>query len=192
MRGLWRRDAECGGEIRRGRGRAINSNDGLYCGAYVAAMYSLAFESDDMKFVASEALKALPAESRIRKMMSDIIEWHRQDPSDWKAAWRKFEDKYVKKHDDNFGSCHIHAPNNCAYILLGLLYGNGDFEKTIDISTRLRAGFRLQPREFRRNTRDPPWDIPKYPQNSGSRSKPARTNSSWGLRTRPKRSTKPD
>lgn len=66
-------------------GRAINSNDGLYCGAYVAAMYSLAFESDDMKFVASEALKALPAESRIRKMMSDIIEWHRQDPSDWKG-----------------------------------------------------------------------------------------------------------
>lgn len=117
-------------------GRAINSNDGLYCGAYVAAMYSLAFESDDMKFVASEALKALPAGSRIRKMMSDIIEWHRQDPSDWKAAWRKFEDKYVKKHDENFGSCHIHAPNNCAYILLGLLYGNGDFEKTIDISTR--------------------------------------------------------
>lgn len=110
-------------------GRSINSNDGFYCGAYVAAMYSLAFVSDDMEFVASEALKVIPAESRTRKMMSDILEWHKQNPNDWKFAWRKFEDAYVKKHDDNFGGCHIHAPNNCAYILIGLLYGGGDFEK---------------------------------------------------------------
>lgn len=117
-------------------GRSINSNNGFYCGAYVAAMYSLAFVSDDMEFVASEALKVIPAESRTRKMMLDILEWHKQNPNDWKFAWRKFEDAYVKKHDDNFGGCHIHAPNNCAYILIGLLYGGGDFEKTIDISTR--------------------------------------------------------
>ncbi len=117
-------------------GRSINSNDGFYCGAYVAAMYSIAFVSNDMEFVAAEALKVVPAESRTRKMMSDIIEWHKQNPKDWKAAWRKFEDKYVKRHDENLGSRDIHAPNNCAYILIGLLYGDGDFEKTIDISTR--------------------------------------------------------
>ena len=117
-------------------GRSINSNDGFYCGAYVAAMYALAFVSSDMEYVASRALKVLPSESRTRKMMSDVIDWHKQNPSDWKAAWQKFEDAYVKKHDANFGSCYIHAPINCAYILIGLLYGGGDFEKTIDISTR--------------------------------------------------------
>ncbi len=117
-------------------GRSINSNDGFYCGAYVAAMYALAFVSADMEFVAGEALKVLPAESRVRKMMSDIIGWHKSNPHDWKVTWQKFEDAYVKKHDENLGSCHIHAPNNCAYIVIGLLYGGGDFEKTIDISTR--------------------------------------------------------
>lgn len=117
-------------------GRSINSNDGFYCGAYVAAMYSIAFVSNDMEFVVAEALKVVPAESRTRKMMSDIIEWHKQNPKDWKQTWQKFEDKYVKTHDANFGSRDIHAPNNCAYILIGLLYGDGDFEKTIDISMR--------------------------------------------------------
>ena len=117
-------------------GRSICSADGFYCGAYVAAMYALAFISDDMEYVVEEALKVLPGESRSRKMLSDIIAWHKDNPSDWKGTWQKFEDAYVKKRDNNLGGIYIHAPYNCAYIIIGLLYGKGDFEKTMDISTR--------------------------------------------------------
>lgn len=117
-------------------GRAINSNDGLYCGAYVAAMYSLAFATNDMERVVVEAMKVLPAESRMRKIASDVVKWHGENPNDWKYAWQKIEDNYVRKHDFNYGAFAIHAPYNCAYILVGLLYGGGDFEKTMEIAMR--------------------------------------------------------
>ena len=38
---------------------------------------------------------------------------------------------------------NIDAKLNGAYIALGLLYGDGDFGKTIEIATRVRTGFRL-------------------------------------------------
>ena len=117
-------------------GRSINSNDGFYCGAYVAAMYAVAFATNDMERVVVEAMKVLPAESRMRKIASDVVKWHGENPNDWKYAWQKIEDNYVRKHDFNYGAFAIHAPYNCAYILIGLLYGDGDFEKTIDISMR--------------------------------------------------------
>lgn len=117
-------------------GRSINSNDGFYCGAYVAAMYSIAFVSNDMEFVVVEAMKVLPAESRMRKIASDVVKWHGENPNDWKYAWQKIEDNYVRKHDFNYGAFAIHAPYNCAYILVGLLYGGGDFEKTMEIAMR--------------------------------------------------------
>lgn len=119
-------------------GRAINSNDGFYCGAYVAAMYAVAFATNDMERVVVEAMKVLPAESRMRKIASDVVRWHGENPNDWKYAWQKIEDNYVKKHDFNYGAFAIHAPYNCAYILVGLLYGGGDFEKTME--TAMRCG----------------------------------------------------
>ena len=42
---------------------------------------------------------------------------------------------------------NIDARINGAYVVLGLLYGDGDFAKTLEISTRVGAGLRLQPVE---------------------------------------------
>lgn len=117
-------------------GMAINSGDGYYCGLYVATMYSLAFVSGDVEWIVREALKALPKESTTRAIMEDILSWHKEDPKDWRYAWKKHFDKYVKTHDPNQGGRGIYAPSNCAYIIIGLLYGGGDFERTMDISTR--------------------------------------------------------
>lgn len=117
-------------------GRSINSSDGFYCGAYIATMYSLAFVSNDVNQIVAEALKVLPADSRTYKMMNDIIKWYKENPKDWRATWQKVEDNYVKKHDSQQGGASIYAPHNCAYIIIGLLYGGGDFNKTMDISTR--------------------------------------------------------
>ena len=45
-------------------GHIMNYGDGWYGGVYVAAMYSLAFVSDDVNYVVNEALKAIPQESQ--------------------------------------------------------------------------------------------------------------------------------
>ena len=44
-------------------GHIMNYGDGWYGGVYVAAMYALAFCTDDIEFLVTEALKVIPEES---------------------------------------------------------------------------------------------------------------------------------
>jgi len=120
-------------------GHIMNYGEGWYGGVYVGAMYSLAFISDDIEFIVTEALKTIPAESRYHRCMSDVIKWHRQYPDDWKQTWFECERKYSAEigcPEGVFAPLNIDATINSAYVLIGLLYGEGDFARTIDISTR--------------------------------------------------------
>ena len=120
-------------------GHIMNYGDGWYGGVYVAAMYALAFVSDDIEFVVTEALKTIPEKSVFYQSMSDVIRCHKEYPDDWKRAWFECEKKWssdVGCPDGVFVPFNIDAVINCAYIIIGLLYGEGDFFKTIDISTR--------------------------------------------------------
>ena len=120
-------------------GHIMNYGDGWYGGVYVGAMYSLAFVSDDIEFVVTEALKTIPEKSVFYKCMSDVIKWHKQYPDDWKQTWLECEKKWssdIGCPKGVFVPFNIDAVINSAYIIIGLLYGEGDFFKTIDISTR--------------------------------------------------------
>lgn len=120
-------------------GHIMNYGDGWYGGVYVAAMYSLSFVSDDIGFIVEEALKTIPEQSRYYRCMKDVIAWHKQYPGDWKRTWFECEKKWssdIGCPDGVFVPFNIDAVINSAYILIGLLYGEGDFSKTLDIATR--------------------------------------------------------
>ena len=120
-------------------GHIMNYGDGWYGGVYVGAMYALAFVSDDINFIVEEALKVIPEESRYYRCMEDVIHWHKVYPKDWKRTWMECESKWSEDigcPDGVFVPFNIDAVINSAYILIGLLYGEGDFAKTLDISTR--------------------------------------------------------
>ncbi|WP_195299245.1 ADP-ribosylglycohydrolase family protein [Bacteroides uniformis] len=120
-------------------GHIMNYGDGWYGGVYVGAMYSLAFVSDDIEFIVTEALKTIPEESLYFQVMKDVIGWYRQYPDDWKQTWFECERKYSEDigcPDGVFVPYNIDATINSAYILIGLLYGKGDFFRTMDIATR--------------------------------------------------------
>lgn len=120
-------------------GHIMNYGDGWYGGVYVGAMYSLAFVLDDVEDVVVEALKTIPEQSRFHQCMSDVISWYRQYPDDWKQTWFECERKYSEDigcPDGALVPYNIDAVINSAYIIIGLLYGEGDFFKTMDISTR--------------------------------------------------------
>lgn len=71
--------------------------------------------------------------------MKDVIAWHKQYPGDWKRTWFECEKKWssdIGCPDGVFVPFNIDAVTNSAYILIGLLYGEGDFSKTLDIATR--------------------------------------------------------
>jgi hypothetical protein len=126
-------------EIANKIGHIMNYGDGVYGGIYVASMYSLAFIYNDMEFIVSEALKSIPAQSQFYQCISDVIKWHKQYPTDWKTCWFEAQKKWTDEvgcPDGVFKPFNIDAKINAAYIVIGLLYGNGDFGKTVDISTR--------------------------------------------------------
>ncbi|GAB3887502.1 ADP-ribosylglycohydrolase family protein [Spirosoma agri] len=120
-------------------GHIMNYGDGWYGGAYVGAMYSLAFVSSDINYIVSEALKTIPAQSTFHQCIADVIKWHAQYPGDWKRNWFEIQKKWSDEVGCPEGVFHpldIDAKINAAYIVLGLLYGGGDFTKTMEISTR--------------------------------------------------------
>ena len=120
-------------------GHIMNYGDGWYGGVYVAAMYSLAFIYDDIPFIVREALKTIPAESKYYRCMADVIRWWEQNPDNWHITWALANEKYGYDIGCPAGlnsAFNIDAVINSAYIIIGLLYGGGDFFRTIDISTR--------------------------------------------------------
>jgi hypothetical protein len=120
-------------------GHIMNSGDGWYGGVYIATMYSLAFISNDVNYVVTEGLKAIPVGTRFHETISAVIDLHRQYPDDWKRAWFEIQKRWAEDvgcADGVFAAFNIDARLNAAYVVLGLLYGGGDMTRTISIATR--------------------------------------------------------
>lgn len=120
-------------------GHIMNYGDGYYGGVYVASMYSQAFVCNDINFVVTEALKSIPAKSTYYQCINDVINWHKKYPTDWKATWFEVQKKWTQDiacPDGVFVPFDISARVNSAYVVIGLLYGQGDFAKTMDIAIR--------------------------------------------------------
>ena len=122
-------------------GRLMNYGDGLYGGLFVSGMYAEAFFESDPGRVVEAGLKCIPQESQYAECVRDVIAWHKQHPDDWQKTWDLVEAKYNDNLDYRRFSCekgqgNIDAKMNGAYIIMGLLYGTGDLERTIIVSTR--------------------------------------------------------
>jgi hypothetical protein len=115
----------------------MNYGDGVYGGVFVAAIYSEAFFETDIQKIIENSLKSIPVESDYYKIIRDVITLHQHYPADWRAAWKELEEKWGDEDICGAGSTfNIDAKLNGAYIVMGLLYGDGDPAKTLEISTR--------------------------------------------------------
>ena len=119
-------------------GHIMNYGDGVYAGQFVGGMYTEAYFEKDVIKVIEAGLKCIPRESQYAGMVRDMVDWYRQDPEDWQKTWGLVEEKYHKdeRYHHRYAEKSIEVKLNGAYILMGLLYGKGDFAKTIEISTR--------------------------------------------------------
>lgn len=121
-------------------GRLMNYSDGIYGGIFMGGMYAEAFFSDDLQKVIEAGLACIPEKSQYAKMVRDMIRWHKENPNDWKKTWDLACDKYRKNPE--YQKCSnggIDVKINGVCVLLGLLYGDKDIEKTTIIS--MRGGF---------------------------------------------------
>ncbi len=124
-------------------GRLMNYGDGLYGGQFVGGMYAEAFFEKDITKIIEAGLACIPDDSQYEETIRDVLKWHRENPGDWQKTWQLIEDKYNLNPDYRRFSCNgtatdfnIDAKINGAYIVMGLLYGEGDMDKTIIISMR--------------------------------------------------------
>lgn len=118
-------------------GCIMSHADGLYGGIFVAAMTSAAYFAETPFQVISEAMKSIPSESTYAECIRDVLNGYQSCPDDWRSTWKTIEDKW-----GSIDICtpyipfNIDAKINGAYIVIALLYGGGDFEKTMEVAVR--------------------------------------------------------
>jgi hypothetical protein len=120
-------------------GRVMNYGDGIYGGMFVSGMYAAAFFNNDPRGIVEAGLASIPSASPYARLITDVLAWSQQYPDDWKKVWGLVEAKWDTREACPEGAArpfNIDAKLNGGYIALGLLYGHGDFGKTIEIATR--------------------------------------------------------
>ena len=70
---------------------------------------------------------------RDAKMVRDVLDLHQQYP-DWQDAWKALQPKWRMKDGKPVGGLDVRI--NGAYVYMGLLYGEGDFLKSMNVSMR--------------------------------------------------------
>lgn len=112
------------------RRAASVSHDGeaIYGAQVVAALVAEAFVESDIQILLDRALSLIPVDSVVRRLIDDLRSWH-QVESDWRENRARLESNYG--YDKYRGNCHL-IPNH-GLIIMSLLHGNGDFDRSMSI-----------------------------------------------------------
>ncbi len=97
------------------------------------AMYSAAYFEKDIRKLIAIGIQALPAGSRYANTVNDMIALHEKYPNDWKLARKAMAQKYYIDEPD-ITKTIWNSNLNGACGILALLYGNGDFQHTLDLA----------------------------------------------------------
>ncbi len=111
-------------------------SDGEYGARFIAAMYALAFIEDDIPTIITTALEFIPRVSRYYEIIKASIEAYKQFPDNFKRARSRILQKYYKSSITPSGGW-VQADINGAMVVLALLYGEGDFDKTLALAVWL-------------------------------------------------------
>lgn len=112
--------------------QATGDRDNLLWAQMFAAMISSAYFENDVESVIREACKVFPDGSWPTYIVEDVFELYAKHPNDWRAAFTEFEKKhYIAADITSTADTAI----NCGFVLLELLYGEGDYAKTCKIGS---------------------------------------------------------
>lgn len=115
-----------GAELAYRDARLSHVKNGIYGEMFVSAMISAAFTTNNIENIIETGLSVIPKKSRLAEAVKDVVAWIKEF-SNWKDTWNKIFEKYGHYH-------FVHTINNAAIVLMGLLYGGGNYEKSITIS----------------------------------------------------------
>ncbi|MEU3614511.1 ADP-ribosylglycohydrolase family protein [Streptomyces sp. NPDC006872] len=105
-----------------------HTGNGVYGSMFAAALISAAFTAPTVRHALDEALAVVPPRSRLARTVRRVVALH-----DSGLAW---EDTLTTLARETAGLGWIHVVPNIAVLTAGLLYGDGDFTRTVTLTVR--------------------------------------------------------
>ncbi len=100
--------------------------NGIYGEMWIAAMLAAAGVTDDLQTVIDTGLAYIPAASRLRRDLDEVIELHKNGTDVYEVM------EHIHRRYNEFsanGWCYTNS--NAMIVLMALLYGAGDFGKSV-------------------------------------------------------------
>jgi ADP-ribosylglycohydrolase len=105
-----------------------HTGNGVYGAMWAAALVSAAFTAPTVRHALDTALTVIPASSRLARTVRRVLTLH-----ETRMTW---EDTLTTVSEETAGLGWIHTIPNAAVLTAGLLYGDGDFTRTITLTVR--------------------------------------------------------
>ncbi len=115
-------------DLARRAGSVSHDGEAIYGAQGLAAMESQAFVESDLDVLLDTGLSVIPQDSVIARMIRDLRALRQREP-DWQKAFLWLREHYGY---DKYGG-NVHMVPNHGVMILSLLYGDDDFQKTMMI-----------------------------------------------------------
>lgn len=121
-------DPDQAADLARRAASVSHDGEAIYGAQVIAAMQAMAFVQSDIDSIIDTAIRFIPRDSIIFRLIADVREWHAGE-KDWRKSRVLIEEKYgYQKYG---GNCHM-VPNH-GLIIHALLYGGDDFREALKI-----------------------------------------------------------
>lgn len=122
-------DPELAADLARRAASVSHDGEAIYGAQVIAAMEALAFVEPDLDRLLDTALSFIPEDSVLFQMIADLRVWRARN-DDWRRTREHLAARYG--YERYGGNCHM-VPNH-GVIILALLHGDGDFQKSLMIA----------------------------------------------------------
>lgn len=108
-----------------------HDKNGLYGARFMAACIAKAFSAKGIEEIVEAGLSVIPEYSTYAAVVRAVLDFYKENPKDFSLCRKYLEDNWG--YDKYPGICHI-IPN-AGVCVLSLIYGEGNFARTVEIAT---------------------------------------------------------
>jgi len=109
-----------------------HTKNGVYAAMLMAAMLAWAFVTDDLEEIVRVGLSEIPCDCRLAKAVNAVLDTYHNGTTEREE--RGWELAYERLILDYGAYSPIHTLNNTAWVILALLFGDGDFDRALGLA----------------------------------------------------------
>lgn len=108
-----------------------HDGNGVWGARFICAAIAKAFETDDVQALLDAGVAEIPEDCTYRRVVDAVRTFHARHPQNWRDCHAMLVRDWG--YDKYQGVCHI-IPN-AGVCIMALLYGEGKFDRTVEIAT---------------------------------------------------------